>query len=105
MQTLQELYEEVKKSEDLRRALAEAVKAGKGTDFLKANGCEAATDELKEFVAEKAAKDKPIELNEDELEMVVGGLSESDEANLDFLKFFCDLFSLLSMNRSNNVSD
>ena len=73
MKTLQEVYEEVKASDDLKKALAEAVKAGKVTEFLKAHDCDATVDELKEFVAEKAAKDKPVELGEDELEKVAGG--------------------------------
>ena len=74
MKTLQALYEEVKASDDLKKALAEAVKAGKVTEFLKANGCDATVDELKEFVAEKVAKDRPVELSDEELEKVAGGL-------------------------------
>lgn len=79
MKTLQDLYEEVKAGDDLKKALAEAVKADKVTEFLKANGCDATLDELKEFVAEKAAKDESLRgLSEDELEMVAGGVSEHD---------------------------
>ncbi len=73
MKTLQEMYEEIKKSDDLKKALAEAVKAEKVTDFLKAHDCDATFDELKEFVAEKAAQDSKLELSEDELEKVAGG--------------------------------
>ena len=78
MKTLQEVYEEVKASDDLKKSLAESVKAGKVTEFLKAHDCDATVEELKEFVAEKAAKDRPIELSEDELEMVAGGYSLSN---------------------------
>ena len=73
MKTLQKFYEEVKASDDLKKSLAEAVKSGKVTEFLKANGCDATADELKEFVAGKAAQDRGIELSEEELEMVAGG--------------------------------
>ena len=73
MKTLQEFYEEVKTSNDLKKSLAEAVKAEKVTEFLKANGCDATFDELKEFVAEKTTQDKPIELDDEELDMVAGG--------------------------------
>jgi predicted ribosomally synthesized peptide with nif11-like leader len=74
MKTLQEFYEEVKTSDDLKKSLAEAVKAGKVTEFLKANGCDATADELKEFVVVKAAQDKPMrEISEEELEHVAGG--------------------------------
>ncbi len=73
MKTLQEMYEEIKKSDDLKKALAEAVKAEKVTDFLKAHDCDATYDELKEFVAEKTAQDKPIKLSDEELDNAAGG--------------------------------
>ena len=73
MKTLQEFYEEVKTSDELKKALAEAARSGKITEFLKAHDCDATADELKEFVAEKTAKDKPIELDEEALENVAGG--------------------------------
>ncbi len=74
MKTLQEMYEEIKKSNDLKKALSEAVKAGKVTDFMKAHDCDATYDELKEFVAEKTAQDSPIELSDEELDNVAGGV-------------------------------
>lgn len=74
MKTLQELYEEVKASDDLKRALAEAVKADNVTEFLKAHECDSTADELKEFVAEKVNRNRPLrELSEDELANVAGG--------------------------------
>lgn len=75
MKTLQELYEEVKASDDLKRALAEAVKSDNVTDFLKAHGFDSTADELREFVAEKVNRNRPLrELSEDELANVAGGL-------------------------------
>ena len=41
MKTLQELYNEVLGSDELKKALAEAINGGKVEDFLKAHGCEA----------------------------------------------------------------
>ncbi|MBQ7592918.1 MAG: Nif11-like leader peptide family RiPP precursor [Synergistaceae bacterium] len=76
MKTLQEFYEEVKTSDDLKKLLAEAAKSGKITEFLKAHDCDATADELKEFVAGKVAQDKPIELSDEELEKVAGGDGE-----------------------------
>ena len=73
VKTLQELYEEIKASDELKKAFAEAVKAGKVTEFLKAHDCDATVDELKEFVAEKAAQDSKLELSDEELEKVAGG--------------------------------
>ena len=73
MKTLQEFYDEVKTSDELKKALAEAAKSGKITEFLKAHDCDATADELKEFVAGKVAQDKPMELDEEALENVAGG--------------------------------
>lgn len=74
MKSLQVLYEEVKASDELKKALAAAVKADKVTDFLKANGCDATAEELKEFVAEKVKSGKTLkELSESELDNVAGG--------------------------------
>ncbi|MBQ3693733.1 MAG: hypothetical protein IJQ77_01755 [Synergistaceae bacterium] len=74
MKTLQELYEEIKTSDELKKELSDAVRAGKVTEFLKANDCASTAEELKEFAAEKTAQDKPMrELSLDELEMVAGG--------------------------------
>ena len=90
MKTLQELYEEVKASDDLKKALAEAEKSGKTTEFLKANDCDATLDELKEFIAEKAAYNKPIELSDDELENVAGGIcSFTGNCNTDDCNKVC----------------
>ena len=105
MKTLQEFYEEIKNNGELKKSLAEAVKSEKITEFLKANGCDATIDEVNKFIAENTAKDQTIELNEDDLEMVAGGLSESDEANLDILKFFCDIFSLFATTTAKNAQN
>ena len=73
MKTIQELYSEVIVSDEQKKALVEAMKANKLEDFLKAHGCEATAEEIKEYIEAKAAEDTPIELSEDELEQVVGG--------------------------------
>ncbi|MBQ7592920.1 MAG: Nif11-like leader peptide family RiPP precursor [Synergistaceae bacterium] len=86
MKTLQEFYEEVKTSDDLKKSLAEAAKSGKITEFLKAHDCDATADELKEFVAGKTAQDKPVELNDEELENVAGG--GTDECS-DYCTNYC----------------
>ena len=50
------------------------MKSDNVTDFLKAHGCDSTADELKEFVAEKVNRNRPLrELSEDELENVAGG--------------------------------
>ena len=73
MKTIQELYSEIMTSDELKKGFVEAMKAGKLEDFLKAHGCEATEEEVKEFVETKAASDAPIELSDDELKHVAAG--------------------------------
>ena len=47
------------------------------TEFLKAHGCDATADELKEFVAEKAAQDRKLKLSDEELDTAAGGTNIS----------------------------
>ena len=71
MKTLQELYNEVIKSEELKKEFLEAGKNGKAEEFIKAHGCDATLDEIKVFLEEQAKADK--ELSAEELENVAGG--------------------------------
>ena len=50
MKTLQELYNEIIASDELKTAFAEAAKGGKTMEFLKAQGCEATVEELAAFL-------------------------------------------------------
>lgn len=71
MKTLGELYDEVLKSEELKKALAGAVKDGKVEDFIRANGCAASAAEFSAFLKERQSK--PGELADEELASVAGG--------------------------------
>ena len=73
MKTMQELYGEIVASDELKKALVEAMKADKIEDFLKAHDCEATEEEVKEFIEAKAGEDAPIELSDDELKGIAGG--------------------------------
>ena len=74
MKTLQELFDEIMGSDELKRAFVEALKATSVEDFLKQNGCDATVEELAEFLEAKAAsEDAPMELSEDVLAAVAGG--------------------------------
>ena len=74
MKTLQELFDEVMGSDELKRAFVEAMKTTDIESFLKQNGCDATAEELAEFLAQKSAsEDTPIELSDDALEAVAGG--------------------------------
>ena len=70
---MRELYDEVIASDELKKAFAQAMKANKLENFLKAHGCEATVEEVQEFVETKAAGDAPIELSDEELKYVAGG--------------------------------
>ncbi len=71
MKTLQELYNEVFASEELKKEFLEAGKNGKAMEFIKAHGCEATADEIKAFLETQTKADK--ELSVDELENAAGG--------------------------------
>ena len=76
MKTLQELYNEIIGSEELKAAFAEAAKGGKVAEFLKAHGCEATPEELTAFLKSQ----KSGELPDEELDNVAGGCDTATEA-------------------------
>ena len=71
MKTLQELYNEVIQSDELKKEFLEAGKNGKAEEFIKAHGCDATLDEIKAFLENLTKSDK--QLSADELENVAGG--------------------------------
>ena len=73
--TLVDLYCEVGGSEELLKAFAEAAKAGKVLDFVKANGVEATEEEIMAF---KAGDSADALLSVDELADAAGGGCKDD---------------------------
>ena len=71
MKTMEELFQEVLGSDELKGAFAQAVSEGRMEEFLKEHGCEASPEEVKAFLQEKQAKEG--ELSEAELDVVSGG--------------------------------
>ncbi|MCR4764095.1 MAG: hypothetical protein K5696_11250 [Lachnospiraceae bacterium] len=74
MKTIRDMYKEVIASEELKREFLEAVKDEENGPknvkrFLKKYGCEPTRNELMSFFEEKSG----AELDEGELEVVVGG--------------------------------
>ena len=57
MKTLQELYNEIKASDELKKDFVEAMKS----------------DSVREFLEEKAAEASPLELSPEQLSRVAGG--------------------------------
>ena len=82
MKTIQELYNEVLKSEELKKAFSEAVQNKTVEDFLKSHGCEASMEDVAAFLKEQQAKSG--ELADNELADVAGGC-DSNEATLSIL--------------------
>ena len=71
MKTIQELYNQIMASQELKAQLIEAAKAGKQEEFLKAHGCEANPQEIAAFLQAKQNEDAPLSF--DELENAAGG--------------------------------
>lgn len=77
MKTLEQFYEEIKASEDLKKALADVL-AKKDKEallsFNRENGCDASVEEIRAFLKEKMAEGEiSAELTEEDLEKVTGG--------------------------------
>ena len=80
MKTIQELYNEIMGSQELKAQFIEAAKAGKQEAFLKAHGCEATLEDVKAFLEAKQQEDAPLSLNE--LDNAAGGAC-NDETKLE----------------------
>ena len=75
MKSLQDLYNEVKGDDALKRSFVEAMRAGVVEDFIRGHGCEATTEELQEYLEGQSREGESIELSTDELADVAGGTS------------------------------
>ena len=71
MKSIQELYNEIMGSQELKAQFIESAKAGKQEEFLKAHGCEATLQEVQTFLEANQKKDAPLSF--DELENAAGG--------------------------------
>ena len=67
--TIQEAYKKITSSEDLKKKAVEALKAGKGNEFLKEQGIDLTVDQIKEALQSK----KTGELSRSELDLAAGG--------------------------------
>ena len=72
MKTLQEMYNEIVASDELKKAFLEAVRNGNTLAFLSENGCEATKEELEAFLTGQTEK-QSRELDDEELDNVAGG--------------------------------
>ena len=78
MKTIRELYSEVLKSEELKKAFSEAVQNKTVEDFLKSQGCEASMEDVAAFLKEQQAKTG--QLADNELDNVAAGGCNETEA-------------------------
>ncbi len=76
--TLQEIYDKVVASDELKKSFAEAAQdKGKLAEWLKANGSNATVEQVSEFLRSKSGQTSG-EVSDDELENVAGGTSSED---------------------------
>ena len=68
--TIEEAYKKITSSEELKKAAIEALKSGKGNEFLKEHGFDLTIDQIND-----ALKNKKGELSKDELNAAAGGCS------------------------------
>ena len=91
MKGIQELYDEVMASNELKNEYLKAHKEGKIGAFLIAHDCSASVDDLKAFLKDKKAEVKTGELSDDELDDVSGGTCRTEDGR--FIPpegFICD---------------
>lgn len=75
MKTIEELYNEINESEELKKTVSEIKDKEAFADFLKQYGCEVSVDEFGEFVKSQ----REGEIGDDEAQAFAGGL--------DFFKY------------------
>jgi len=83
MKSIQELYNEVMASEELKAKCIEAAQAGKVEAFLKEHGCEATMEEVSAFLKARTEEDAPLSL--DELDSAAGGTCNNKTAFEGFI--------------------
>ena len=89
MKTLEELYNEVAASEELREEFIKAAETKETLeDFLRKYDCEATVEEVAGFL--KGKMDEEGKLSDEELDAVAGG---SKEAARDFAKGFINIIT------------
>lgn len=76
MKTLEELYGEILKSEELNKAFDEAVRDDKVEDFFKSHGCGAGMEEFAALLRERGRQAGAVELSDEALDHVSGGAGD-----------------------------
>ena len=79
--TIQEAYKKIISSEELKQKAKEALKAGKGDEFLKEQGIDISMNQIREYVKSKRSG----ELSKTELDMATGGCDDDSTCNVTIL--------------------
>ena len=69
MKTIEELYNEINASEELKKVVSAIKDKEAFADFLKQHGCEASVEEFEKFVKSQ----REGEIGDDEVQAVAGG--------------------------------
>ena len=67
--TIQEAYKKITSTEDLKKKAIEALKNGKGDEFLKEQGIDITVKQIEDYIQTK----KSGELSKEELDLAAGG--------------------------------
>ena len=86
MKTIQELYDEIMASPELKVQFIEAAQAGKQEAFWKEHGCEATQEEVAAFLKAKNEADAPLSI--DELESSAGGVCNDQTSTEVIMSIF-----------------
>ena len=69
MKSLEQLYEEIKDNDELKKEFTTAYKEGNVESFLKANECDASAEDVKDYL--DGLKENAV--SDDDLDKVAGG--------------------------------
>ena len=85
MKTLEQLYQEIIKSDELKKAFSNAAKESRVEEFAKEHGCEATKADVISFM--KSLKEQ--DLSDDDLDKVAGGKCSSFSCHCSTNDFVC----------------
>lgn len=84
MKTIEELYNEVMASEEMKKEFL-TLKPEEVEGFAEKHGCQATLDEIKAFLTEKSTASG--EISDDELEQIAGGKMKPDDILCSIITF------------------
>ena len=86
MKTLEQLDQEIIKSDDLKKEFSNALKEGRVEEFAKEHGCQAGKEDVISFM--KGLKE--LNLSEDDLDKVAGGKGKCSSFSCSPYRVYCN---------------